>query len=363
MRGTGQGGQEMRASRSEYRPGEQSPSDFGGWLARFSIVAIVFSVTPPARAQDTFLKEWLHAFDEPSHPIPPTSPSSTQGELLVVDRHSHVPIPDSERPAEGPKDLGETSRPVDLGPSKTELQELSQWVRWIALKNLPPNIEDNRKWGKQRKVYDGVDMHWDGMRLDTKRRWKMVNDGTWSRYFIEWIDPANRLEISVLSLDTWQKGRGFSSRIRIVAPLKIFARVSQFQRDVQLISLSMQADATVALETDLEVGIRVNPLVFPPDVEFSPRATRADVQLLEFEMHRLSQIRGDVAEWLGKGLRGILDRKISETNDKLVLKINDSLAKQQDRLRLSAHEWIKSSFSRTNSEQAPASKGAREAVK
>jgi hypothetical protein len=348
----------MRASQSEHRPRERSARDFGRWLASYTILALVFVIAAPARAQETFFKEWLHAFDEPSHPIPPSPSSSAKGELLVVDRHSHVPIPDSERPAEMPDDIGEKARPIDLGPSKTELQELSQWVRWIALKNLPPNIEDNRKWGKRRRVYDGVDMHWEGMRLDTKRRWKMVNDGTWSRYFIEWIDPANRLEINVLSLDFWQKGRGFSSRIRIVAPLKIFARVSQFQRDVQLISLSMQADATVALEIDLEVGIRVNPLVFPPDMEFRPKATRADVQLLEFEMHRLSQIRGDVAEWLGKGLRGILDRKISETNDKLVLKINDSFAKQQDRLRLSAHEWIKSSFSLTNPTKDRANKDA-----
>lgn len=362
MCGAGQGDQEMQASGSEYHPLKQSLGDFGGWLARFSIGVLVLAITAPACAQETFFKDWLHAFDEPSHAIPSTPPSLAKGELLVVDRESHVPIPDSERPAELPKDLAQTPRPEDLGPSKTELQELSQWVRWIALKNLPPNIEDNRKWGKQRRVYDGVDVHWEGMRLDTKRRWKMVNDGTWSRYFIEWIDPANRLEISVLSFDSWEKGQGFFSRIRIVAPLKIFARVSQFQRDVQLISLSMQADATVALETDLEVGIVVNPLVFPPDVEFRPKVTRADVQLLEFEMHRLSQIRGDIAEWLGKGLRGILDRKIGETNDKLPLKINDSLAKQQDRLRLSAHDWIKSSLNRTNPKPASVSKDANKSV-
>jgi hypothetical protein len=291
-------------------------------------------------------EDWFRVFDEPAESERLSDKPPASSEPLVVDLASHVPIPESERPAQRKLDLPETVAPSDLGPTRSELQELSHWVRWFALKNLPPNIEDNRKWGKQRKVYDGVAWKWDGLRLDTKRRWKLVNHGTWSRYFIEFIDPAKRLQIQVLSLQPHSSGKSFSTRIKIVAPLKVFARVSQFQRDVQWISVSVQADATVAMEAEFEIGIRINPLVFPPDVEFDPRATQADVRLVEMEVHRISQIRGDLAEWLGQGIRTILDRKLIDYNDKLVEKINASLAKQKDHLRLSAQDWLSSAFNK-----------------
>ncbi len=318
---------------------------------RFSLLAafgclFVLALTTRAQGQVPEFEDWFRVFEEPedSERASPKTPGTT--DLLVVDRESHVPIPESERPSPRNLDLPETIRPSDLGPTPSELQELSHWVRWFALKNLPPNIEDNRKWGKQRKVYDGVDMKWDGLRLDTKRRWKLVNHGTWSRYFIEFVDPANRLQIQVISLQPHATGKSFSTRIKIVAPLKVFARVSQFQRDIQWISVSVQADATVALEAAFDIGIRVNPLVFPPDVEFHPQATEAKVRLEEMEVHRISQIRGDPAEWLGQGIRKILDRKLADYNDKLVEKINTSLAKQKDRMRLSAQDWLSSAFNK-----------------
>ncbi len=318
----------------------------GCWLACCAIGLVDSRLTPAAFGQSTSFDDWFHGLEELEFPWSPQPTESKDSSGVVMASHAVVAIPDSERPAPRSAEFAEGSSPATVGPSESELEELSRWVRWLALRNLPPNIEDNRKWGRQKQVYDGVDMKWDGLRLDTKRRWKMVDHGTWARYFIEFIEPAKKLEIRVLSLDTHENGRSFATRLRIVAPLKLFARVSQFQRDIQWISVSMQADATVALEIDLEVGIRINPLVFPPDVEFSPKATRAEAQLLEFEMHRLSQIHGDLAEWLGKGIRKILDRKLVEYNDKLVAKINDGLAKQKDRLKLSAQEWLSSTFNK-----------------
>ncbi len=132
-----------------------------------------------------------------------------------------------------PKDLDAVA-----SPTQTELKELSQWVRWLCLMNLPPNVEDTRKWGKQRRVWDGVDVKLDGLRLDTKQRWKMANDGTWSRYLIEFVDPAKELQVDVKSFDVEPDGRKFKTSVWVVAPLKLFGRVNQFARDVQLISVS-----------------------------------------------------------------------------------------------------------------------------
>ena len=333
----------MRRYEGNKSQGWQSTRIIASCFFCFAIVFLNHSTCTLACSQDLGFDDWFHALVVPSDMNSEETVDSTE---VVMASHAVGSIPESERPTPRPAELTEAASPAELGPSDSELQELSRWVRWFALRNLPPNIEDNRKWGRQKKVYDGVDMNWDGLRLDTKRRWKMVDHGTWARYFIEFIEPAQKLEIRVLSLNTQDNGRSFTTRVRIVAPLKIFARVSQFQRDIQLISVSMQADATVALEIDLEVGIRINPLVFPPDVEFRPKATRAEVQLLQFEMHRLSQIHGDLAEWLGQGIRRILDRKIVEYNDKLIEKINEGLAKQKDRLKLSAQDWLTSTLNK-----------------
>jgi len=238
-----------------------------------------------------------------------------------------------------PKDLDAVA-----SPTQTELKELSQWVRWLCLMNLPPNVEDTRKWGKQRRVWDGVDVKLDGLRLDTKQRWKMANDGTWSRYLIEFVDPAKELQVDVKSFDVEPDGRKFKTSVWVVAPLKLFGRVNQFARDVQLISVSAKADALVRMKVDCQVDIKLLPVSFPPDVEFRPTVTDASMELLEFRVHEISQIHGEAAQWIGDGIQDVLDRKLAEYKDKLVLKMNQSIAKQQSKLRISASKWLNSSM-------------------
>lgn len=241
--------------------------------------------------------------------------------------------------------------PEDLdavaSPTQAELKELSQWVRWLCLMNLPPNVEDTRRWGKQRRVWDGVDVKLDGLRLDTKRRWKMANDGTWSRYLIEFVDPAKELQVDVKSFEVEPDGRKFKTSVWVVAPLKLFGRVNQFARDVQLISVSAKADAVVRMKVACEVEIKLLPVSFPPDVEFRPRVMDASIELLEFRVHEISQIHGEAAEWIGDGIREVLDRNLSEYGDKLVMKMNQSISKQQSKLRISASKWISSSMNFT----------------
>jgi hypothetical protein len=321
---------------------------FHRWGSAIILIAAVWLIgglDRTVRAQVPSLLDWTHVFDsEVDGNASTTQDSSNATEPVVVSRHSEAAIEPSERPRQRDIQVPSSASQIVAATTENELQELSQWIRWLALMNLPPNFEDNRKWGAQRKVYDGVDVHFEGLRLDTKRKWKMVNHGTWSRYFIEFVDPAHRLEIAVRKLESRPNGRSFTSQVQIVAPLKLFGRVSQFVRDVQLVSVSVQADATVALDFELEVEIRINPLLFPPEVEFRPRVTQADVNLREFEVHRISQIHGDPAEWIGQGIRKVLDRKLNETNDQLVEKINTAIAKQQHKLKLSAGDWLKSSF-------------------
>lgn len=318
----------------------------------------------PSTTSETWSEHWKNIgqwfdFDSPEDRADPTANSNhdTIANQTSPDAiETTIPTDERPRPRTFPVPTAIQSPAVDTtpqSPTRQELKELSEWVRSITLMNLPPNFEDNRKWGRTKSVYDGFHLSLDGLRVDTKRKWKTVKHGTWSRYFIEFIDPAERLRIDVTKLEVKPNGRLFSTSLLITMPLKLFGRVSQFQRDIQWISVSTKAEAVVAMQIDCDVAIKLNPLVFPPDVEFRPSVTQASVELQEFDVSEISQIHGEAAEWLGKGIQKVLQRKINDTNDKLVEKINASLAKQQDKLKLSAQAWLSSSFNPSSKSKQP----------
>jgi hypothetical protein len=225
-----------------------------------------------------------------------------------------------------------------------------------VLKNLPPSYEDNRKWGKTEEVYNGFRFRREGLKVETYTKYRTVKQGTWSRYYVEFVDPEKQLEISISDTRPIAENK-FGFRVNVRAPLRIFGRMTQWQRDVQLISLSTNADATVAMSIDCECGIQFNPLTFPPDVRFYPKATSAEIVLERFEVHRISQISGPLAEKLGEGLKWVLDDKLARYNDKLVEKINRKLEKQEDRLTVKLqdrlNETIKSWTTETQTTTAP----------
>jgi hypothetical protein len=223
--------------------------------------------------------------------------------------------------------------------SASDEESLSRMIRWLVLKNLPPTYEDNRGWGKQKEVYDGFRFRNEGLKVETYRKYKTVKHGTWKRYYLELVDPESSLQIRLRDLRNLSNNR-FAFHLTLESPLKVFGRITQWQRDVQLLSLSTNANLVVQVEIDAEVDIQMNPLVFPPDMQFSPTVTAATVRLAKMEVDRISQIRGDVAEELGKGLRGFVDDYLRDYDDKLVTKINKQLEKQKDKLRVSTGDYL-----------------------
>ncbi len=252
-------------------------------------------------------------------------------------------IDPKERPTDPTLDLPPTLDDVPLAPSASEQAELSSWVRWLVLRNLPKSFEDNRKWGKRKEVYNGFKFRREGWRIETERKWKDVQHGTWSRYYIEFVDPANRLEIAIRRFETSPNGT-MHIETQIVTPLKLFGRVSQWQRNVQLVSISADADAIVEMNVACDIQIRINPLKFPPDVEFVPHVHDATILLREFKVHDISQIHGPLAELLGRGIRQVLDDRLENYRDKLVEKMNSEIAKQQGKLKLSFQDWLQTSL-------------------
>ena len=136
-------------------------------------------------------------------------------------------------------------------------------VTRIVLENIPHEIVDEDDWGKTDRVWDGVRIWWEGTRLETKRRWKTVNQGTWERYRVRLIDPDERFQIQIENLRPLEDGRvAFDAQVD--AALDVFARVSQWQRDVQLFSLSANATAVVRLRVSCGLAMKIDPTRIPP---------------------------------------------------------------------------------------------------
>jgi len=272
----------------------------------------------------------------------PTKPVSNLPDMSDLFDTAVENIPVEERPTTQNLALPDSLDQVIVPATADEKQELSSWVRWLVLRNLPPNFEDNRKWGKKKEVFDGIDFRREGWKVETKRKKKTVNHGTWSRYFIEFIEPADKLQVNILQIEFPPNG---SIRVvtQVVAPMKLFGRVSQWQRDFQWISVSTNAEATIELNVACDIQVLMNPLKIPPDVEFRPVVTDAAVSLQEFSVQRISQIHGPLAELLGEGIREVLDNRLEDYREKLVIKMNSEIAKQQGKLKLSFQDWLQTS--------------------
>jgi hypothetical protein len=132
----------------------------------------------------------------------------------------------------------------------------------------------------------------------------------------------------------------------VVAPLKLFGRVSEWVRDVQLYSISTNATATVELNVVCDIDVRVNLLKVPPDVELLPVVLDASVGLQNLDVERISQIQGPAADILGKGIQEVLDSKLEDYREKLVQKMNSEIQKQKGKLKLSFQEWLETSVSK-----------------
>jgi len=214
----------------------------------------------------------------------------------------------------------------------------------IVLKLLPDEYVDDDDWGKTSERWDGLKVHLDGLRIKTKRRKKEVNHGDWQRYTIRLVDAEERFRVEATNMRQAEDGR-LAMDIAINAPLSLHARHARWVKGVQLYSVEAAADADVQLEVTAHVGMRVAGTRFTPEVAVLPEITDSRVERTHFELHRVSDLRGDVAEELGRQLRDVLDDQLVKKREKLTEKINRQVQKNQHHLRFSVPELLDSQFS------------------
>ena len=220
----------------------------------------------------------------------------------------------------------------------TPSPEFQQLITRLAREHLPDKYEKTKNWGKTTRVFDGWKWERDGLRLETRRRFKDANDGAWRKYSIRLLDPEHKFEIRVANLR--QRDSLAVCDVTVIAAARVWGRHTQWENGVQLISLSAEADARLRLRAELAVALKLDGAKWPPDVSLEPRVTKADLDILEFKLRRISHFDGPLVKSLSSSVREVLEDKIAEDRKKLLASLNKSLAKQQSKLRFSAADWL-----------------------
>ena len=261
-------------------------------------------------------------------------PQSTQ-QYSVLEQDSDTPVqikPITQSPDQPPQS-------VDAGA------EIDDVLTKIVLANMPREFEETKDWGGQDERWDGIKFHREGWRIDTNRRKKMVNDGTWKKYKASLRNPEEEFSLQIKNMHETVDGK-LMLETHVAAHLDITARQSKWLKGVQLYSVSANGHAKIRLQVDIEMEVKMGLSNFPPDVILIPKATRAEIVIDEFRIDRFSKIGGEVAQKISKSVQAQLEKKIDAKEEKLVAKINKQLDKKKDDFRLSIAEAMKSKWSK-----------------
>ncbi len=222
-----------------------------------------------------------------------------------------------------------------------------QWLADLLVDNAPRTYRGDKDWGEQKKLWAGVKVKFDGLRPKTHRRWREANHGRWMRYEVT-LPPtsARRRAVAdvrqvheVVDPQTGQKGYRIESIV--IAPMTFAAQVQRWNRGVKLYSMTIRGEMRLRLTSTSTVAFVADYSEVPPALVLDPTIEAAHLTLEHFEVDRVSKIGGDVAEEWGELLEDVIrDKFLEEQNQKLAAKLNKSINKSRDDLRLSLADWL-----------------------
>jgi hypothetical protein len=225
----------------------------------------------------------------------------------------------------------------------TPSDEAQAWLTSIVREAMPAEYEKSKNWGHTKKVLAGWKLEQDGLRIETRRRYKQANDGTWQKYSVRLVDPERSFQIRVENITQLPDGK-VSFDLSADAQLDVFGRQSQWESGVQLYSLSVEADARVRLQAHVEVALKLDPTKLPPDVYVRPVVTSADLQIPDFRMRKVSHLHGPVVRSLSHTVREAVEDKLADDRTKIVAALNKQIAKNDAKLKFSAQELLQSKW-------------------
>lgn len=223
--------------------------------------------------------------------------------------------------------------------------ELTPLINRLVREHLPRTWEDDSDWGKKKRFTVGLDVSVRGLKIETRRDRRDLNHGTWTRFSGRMIDPERRLGVRITRMQPTDDGR-IEVEAVVEAGVAVQGRLSRWQRGLQLLSVSLEAEADLHLRLTARIATRVELTSVPPAVALVPEVTATQATMRNFKVHRISKLGGPLAQEIGDSLEGTLRRRLERQSAKLPEKINRKIAKNQDKLRLSAGDFFSSQWAK-----------------
>jgi hypothetical protein len=251
-------------------------------------------------------------------------------------------------------------------PPNRERKELpeegQQFIRSIALLLLPTDFDDEDGWGDEKRIQSGLNVGFEDGRLETSRRWKNVNHGTWLRGSGELVDPEKFFKIKVTQLPDPHDG---TKRYEIVvsARLNVTGQQQQWNLGVMLWSISADAMADLTFRTTVDTTAGIVATDKGSMLRFQPTVKTASVHLAHFRLNRVSHVKGTIARQYGEVVEELIELRIKKENKSLAAKINKAIAKKQDDLQIPVDfgGWFNAAVPKMDSEETKA-RGKKDAA-
>lgn len=229
------------------------------------------------------------------------------------------------------------------GPTLTALTVLSPemiapLITPLIADAVPREFEGKKDWGKTTPVTTGLHSDGNFFKFDIHREKSEVNDGVWKKYRVMLVEPEKNLEIRIDNLQRQEDGK-YKLTLFARAKVHAWAKVIIYKKGLRVLSLEPEGDTSIRLWIDADVGVEtVKSSTFIPGVELQPVVTDAKIKFDDFRLTRIGDIHGDIAKELGVLLRRVLQKELS--GPKLVDRLNHSLQKHPERLRLSPDQLL-----------------------
>ena len=233
---------------------------------------------------------------------------------------------------------------------KPDYVELSKLVQQAVVEKAPKKFEDKSEWGRTIPAHNNVRLP-RLKRVVVEKGGKMeYPDGAWKRSFVWLDDPAKDIQIKVKDLKTVAPK---TYRVKVDATVSAHGERErqQWKNGVKLIGISVQADATITAELDIEVKLAFDNTKFPPDVVVTPKVIDSKVLLDKFDLNRVGFILvGDDARQLGDELKDFLQTLITQHDNDVKDAANEAIAKalKEGKGRISAASLLKLSNAKPN---------------
>ncbi len=227
-------------------------------------------------------------------------------------------------------------------------ESLSSLAQRIVLENLPKEFVDQRDWGHTTRVINGLHFNSDGDRLKIEKHTKEVKDGIWKQYRIDLIDPEHQLQIRIADLRQIDSSH-HAFAVLLSAKLHTEGRWEQWKDGIKLLNVNAEADSRIEARLDCEMAIDWKPAGVLGQFTVEPKVTGARLDLVDFDLKKVSKIEGHLAHELGERLKDTLAKKLHAEEPKLIEKLNRAIAKRQDRLKFSPGDVVANGFSKLES--------------